>query len=665
MKTSSFSTSISRKISMTVAIGIFSLLSIALVIFLIYSENSKQNSANETIHELNKSMKESIVFSMSQGVTEVEPFIERMKTIENIKDLRIIPSGLINEDDAKKMDSEEQKVLSSKEEINIEEDFNNVPVFRSVSPILAEETCLDCHDGKAGDVYAVMSIRYSMEETHAAISNERLSGIIFILFLVFFVWAFIVFLVKKNILNDLFKFIKATKEFSKGNLNVEIDCVRKDEFGEMADSLKHLQQNLTSQADTLQEFAKGNFDADVTVLSSEDKLGHSVEQIKHSLNNLSKDAKSLSVAAEEGNLSERANESVHAGIFRKIIHGFNKTFDYLTEPIKEGSAVLAHYSQGDLSLRMNGEYKGEHQHLKNDINRLGESLSELINQVAQAVQATASAANQISSSSEEMAAGAQQQSSQAAEVASAIEEMTKTIYETTKNTVSASDASKHAGQVADEGGEIVKLTIDGMNKIADVVRKSAVTVQALGKNSDQIGEIIQVIDDIADQTNLLALNAAIEAARAGEQGRGFAVVADEVRKLAERTTKATKEIASMIKNIQQDTFDAVDSMQKGTDEVESGKALAEKAGSSLEQIINGAGKVVDIVTQVAAASEEQSSAAEQISKNIESINHVTQESAQGIQQIASAEEDLNRLTNTLEDLISRFKLSEAGGHAVR
>ena len=228
--------------------------------------------------------------------------------------------------------------------------------------------------------------------------------------------------------------------------------------------------------------------------------------------------------------------------------------------------------------------------------------------------------------------------------------------ETTRNASLAAETARISGLDAQEGGRVVKETMDGMVRIDKVVKESAATVQALGRSSDQIGEIVQVIDDIADQTNLLALNAAIEAARAGEQGRGFAVVADEVRKLAERTTKATKEIATMIKQIQKDTAGAVESMSRGTDEVEKGRALAERSGVSLTAIITGSQKVVDVVTQVAAASEEQAAASEEISKNIEAISSVTQESAAGIQQISLAAEDLNQLTANLQDLLGQFSL---------
>jgi len=198
--------------------------------------------------------------------------------------------------------------------------------------------------------------------------------------------------------------------------------------------------------------------------------------------------------------------------------------------------------------------------------------------------------------------------------------------------------------------------VAGIKRIADVVNQSAGTVRALGKSSDQIGEIIGVIDDIADQTNLLALNAAIEAARAGEQGRGFAVVADEVRKLAERTTRATKEIASMIKTIQSETTLAVQSMEQGTQEVENGFRLADKAAASLQGIVDTSEKVTDMIAQIATASKEQSAASEQISRNVEAISTVTGETAANIQHIARAAEDLNKLTTALQDLVGQFQL---------
>lgn len=333
---------------------------------------------------------------------------------------------------------------------------------------------------------------------------------------------------------------------------------------------------------------------------------------------------------------------------------------YLNGNIEKILIKMGKFAEGDLTVSLEAERDDEIGKLFNGFNRSVANISDIIKKVNDAVEATASASNEISSSSEEMAAGAQEQSSQTAEVVSAVDQMTKTIMETTRHASEASEAAKSAGIIAKEGGVVVEETIIGMNQVAEVVKKSAQTVHALGKSSDHIGQIVQVIDDIADQTNLLALNAAIEAARAGEQGRGFAVVADEVRKLAERTTKATKEIANMIKEIQKDTIHAVDSMRQGTTEVERGKLLAKKAGEALIQIISGSQEVVNKVSQVAVASEEQASAAEQISKNIEGIHNVTQETAQGIQQIAHASEDLSNLTVQLQGMISKFNHNKSG-----
>ncbi|MCX6170187.1 MAG: methyl-accepting chemotaxis protein [Ignavibacteriales bacterium] len=428
---------------------------------------------------------------------------------------------------------------------------------------------------------------------------------------------------------------------SKGNLSLKVEKATnnlevktKDEIGEM-----------TEVFNSMLSKAQAGIDA--------------YEGVRAKINMLTAELQQLIEDSKNGLLDNRGDVTKFEGAYNGIVNGMNEMLDAVILPVQDGAKVLEVMATGDFTQRVTAEYKGQHKMIKQSINNLGDSVGSILREVSEAVQATASASNQISSSTEEMSAGAQEQSAQTTEVAGAVEEMTKTIFETTKNSGQASDAAKNAGNIAKEGGKVVGETIDGMNKIAEVVQRSADTVQVLGKRSDEIGEIVQVIDDIADQTNLLALNAAIEAARAGEQGRGFAVVADEVRKLAERTTKATKEIATMIRQIQKDTEGAVVSMQQGTEEVEKGKALAEKAGQSLKEIITGAQDVVDMSTQVAAASEEQSSAAEQISKNIESISSVTQQSAAGVQQIAKAAEDLNRLTDNLQNLVSQFKINES------
>lgn len=330
--------------------------------------------------------------------------------------------------------------------------------------------------------------------------------------------------------------------------------------------------------------------------------------------------------------------------------------DFVVQSERVAEGDLTHVDTPELEKRM--ESPDEIGQMARAFRKMIGGLRTLISQVGEAAAAVASASNEISASTEQMAAGAHEQTSQAGEVASAVEEMAKTIVENSRNAQVTANTSKKAKDAAVKGGDVVEQTVEGMKRIADVVRKSSETVQALGKSSDHIGEIVSVIDDIADQTNLLALNAAIEAARAGDLGRGFAVVADEVRKLAERTTKATKEIATMIKSIQAETNGAVAGMLEGTREVESGIHSADEAGEALKEIVRISHDLTSMVGQIAAASEEQSGASEQISKNVEAISAVTGETASGTQQIARAAEDLNRLTEELQRLLSTFKLPQ-------
>lgn len=457
--------------------------------------------------------------------------------------------------------------------------------------------------------------------------------------------------------------------------------------------------------DVANKLSHGDLNVNIETKSN-DEIGRLLNVMKSMINtikSLVSDVEMLSNAAIEGKLATRADDSKHEGEFKQIVSGFNKTLDSVVNPLNVAANYIERIAKGDIPSPITDNYKGDFNEIKNNLNlcivtmnnltgelknlnegvkkgridiRIDDSkfnnvfkdianginltvntLTEPIYKLSEAIAATASAATQISSSTERMASGTNEQSAYINEVTAAMEEMTRTIFSTTKNTSFAAESSKQSAEKAKEGGMIVNEVISGMDKISEVVEQSANKIYVLGENSDKIGEIIQVINDIADQTNLLALNAAIEAARAGEQGRGFAVVADEVRKLAERTTKATKEIAGMIKQIQIDTNLAVESMKIGTKNVEDGKMLVNKAGAVLRQIIESSEKVTDVIVQVAASSEEQSATSEEIAKSIETINNVIKESSNGVYQIAQAAEDLNRLTENLQVLIDQFDLN--------
>ncbi|HOL81835.1 MAG TPA: methyl-accepting chemotaxis protein [Ignavibacteriales bacterium] len=341
---------------------------------------------------------------------------------------------------------------------------------------------------------------------------------------------------------------------------------------------------------------------------------------------------------------------------KNLLDEIQKNEEYLKRSVEKFMIEMDKFANFDLSAYIQVEKDDEIGKLGYAFNRVVENIKNLVRQVSEAIQATASASSEISASTEQMAAGANEQTQQASQVAMAVENMAALILQSTKNAGQAAQTAQQASVDANKGVKKVQETKDGMQKIVISTKQTGEIIASLTKKTDQIGEITQVIEEIAEQTNLLALNAAIEAARAGEQGRGFAVVADEVRKLAERTAKATKEIANTIKAIQSEAIEADNSMAQATKAVEYGMQLTEEVSTSLSEILNGFNKVSQIVVEVANASEKQSASSESISRNIESISTVTQETAMGIQQIARAADDLTRLTENLRQLITKFKI---------
>jgi methyl-accepting chemotaxis protein len=313
-------------------------------------------------------------------------------------------------------------------------------------------------------------------------------------------------------------------------------------------------------------------------------------------------------------------------------------------------------AEGDLTTRIDGMAKDEMGRIASAFNAMSEAFCGMIDQVAQTSGRIATAASQVHSTSEAMAADAEQVASQATTVATASEEMSATSGDIAVNCGMAADASRHASSQATDGAAVVQSTVTIMNRIAERVKSTSTTIGSLGERSDQIGAIIGTIEDIADQTNLLALNAAIEAARAGEQGRGFAVVADEVRALAERTTRATREIGDMIKAIQSETRAAVVAMEESVQNVESGRAESDRSGASIQAILDQIGEVTTQINQIATAAEEQTATTSEISNNMMQITAVVQGTARGAHESAQAARQLNLIAEDLQRMVGQFRL---------
>ncbi len=328
----------------------------------------------------------------------------------------------------------------------------------------------------------------------------------------------------------------------------------------------------------------------------------------------------------------------------------------ILSPIQKAADSLRRVTQGDLTGRIDLDSSDEIGEMVRDVNALTETLHETIKQIATSSNDVSSAAAMLDNATEQMATGVEEAAMQVNSVATASEEMSKTTSEIAQNCVIAAKSSQEASDSANTGETIITETIDVMNRINSNVRDSAQIIRELGQRSDQIGEVVGLINDVADQTNLLALNAAIEAARAGEHGRGFAVVADEVRKLAERTTQATQEIRQTIQSMQLETKKAVVSMEEGVKDVGQGAIEAQKSGDALKHILNQITKVTTEINQIAVASEEETATTNEIASSIQQISQVMQETARRIQQNAEASAKLASLSKNMDGIVGRFQL---------
>jgi len=328
----------------------------------------------------------------------------------------------------------------------------------------------------------------------------------------------------------------------------------------------------------------------------------------------------------------------------------------IVKPIDEALQAAERIAEGDLTRRIEADGQDEAARLLRAMAKMQNKLRDTLQLIAGSATQLASAAEELNSVTDESARGLQQQNNEIEQAATAVTEMTSAVEEVARNAVSTSEASQAATRSAGDGRDLVLETVTAIERMSVDVQGTAELIGNLAEESRDIGKVLDVIRGLADQTNLLALNAAIEAARAGEAGRGFAVVADEVRALAHRTQQSTSEIERMIGSIQGGTEQAVNSMRNSTERAESTLNIARGAGLALDTITGAVAQINERNLVIASAAEEQAQVAREVDRNLVNINDLSVQSATGAHQTSAASAELSRLAVDLNGLVARFSV---------
>ncbi|MCB1722114.1 MAG: methyl-accepting chemotaxis protein [Gammaproteobacteria bacterium] len=325
--------------------------------------------------------------------------------------------------------------------------------------------------------------------------------------------------------------------------------------------------------------------------------------------------------------------------------------------VQQLDAAAVRLGDGDLTVRIPITGRDELAHVSGTFNRIAEQFASIVSELQSAVTQIASAAEETSVVTQQANAGMARQHEETEQVATAMTEMNATVHDVARNAIEAADAARAANASTDEGKQVVGRAVEAIRQLAAEVDRASGVIGDLQHQTATIGKVLDVIRGVAEQTNLLALNAAIEAARAGEQGRGFAVVADEVRTLASRTQQSTDEIQDMIARLQTGAAEAVKAMESGRSRAQSGVEEAERATESLASITEAVNRISDMNAQIASAAEEQSAVAEDINRNVTSIANVTEQTVGGATQTAAASTEMAQLASRLQGMVGRLRVS--------
>ncbi|GFZ67130.1 methyl-accepting chemotaxis protein [Pseudomonas amygdali pv. eriobotryae] len=430
----------------------------------------------------------------------------------------------------------------------------------------------------------------------------------------------------------------------------DLDTLKTTFSGTQADQLKQLETSLAAYRKALQSFKAAT--ADIAQARKEMTVqGQDIVKISEAMYQLQLDRRDQESAQARTTQITCTLLAIILGMIAAVI-----ITRQITRPLQETLAVVDRIASGDLTQTLAVTRRDELGVLQQGIQRMGSTLRELIGGIRDSVVQIASAAEELSAVTEQTSAGVNSQKVETDQVATAMHEMSATVAEVARNAEQASQAASNADREARDGDKVVGEAIVQIERLANEVGRSADAMNQLEQESDKIGKVMDVIKAVAEQTNLLALNAAIEAARAGEAGRGFAVVADEVRGLAQRTQQSTVEIETLVAALQSGTRQVSSIMLSSRELTVSSVQLSRQAGTSLGSITQTVSNIQAMNQQIAAAAEEQSAVAEEISRSIVNVRDVSEQTASASEETAASSVELARLGGQLQTMVSHFRI---------
>lgn len=529
--------------------------------------------------------------------------------------------------------------------------------FAEVKSIKNSPSCYHCH-GKSRKILGAMVVAIDVSPQFEALkSNQIKSAGISALGVVALLAALIVFM-RLSVVKPLTSIAATAEEVAKGDLDARFQVKGRDEMASLAGYLTDMVDQIKDQLQYNQSVLSGIV---VPLFVTDSKLN--LEFINPPLQRI--------LGHEEGEVKGRpvsevfwcesesdetcevdgvlvTGEPVAGRFLYKQRNGEAYPLMFEASPLKDADGDTV----GVICVLIDLTREEED---KKNIELQRQNLLEVANEVTEVANKLNEASDELSSRMDQLASGVDTSADQTSQVATAMEEMNATVLEVAKNASETADASSQANKVAADGGVVVGKTVEEINAVARTTENLAEALSALSRRAENIGQVMAVINDIADQTNLLALNAAIEAARAGEAGRGFAVVADEVRKLAEKTMDATKEVEGAISLIQQSTLDVVKEMDTARERVVNTSGMAQEAGGVLEEVVTHSNSIADMVNGIATAAEQQSSTSDEINTRVTQINNLSQEVLAGIREANQGIQVVSSMAQNLAGLVAKFR----------